>query len=172
MGKSVGRDLARMACALMATAGLAALAAPAAQARTADFTIEQVLSAPFPSSLVTAPHDGKAAWVFNNDGVRNVWVYEPGKGARAITSYTSTRMQLMLNADMHAGERGLEDALRRYSTPDHASIVTGMRERVKSGVYKLTGKLQNEDAIRMLVYNPVDTFRPCRVKKYENQWLW
>ncbi len=39
-----------------------------------DFTLKQVLSAPFPSSLVAAPQGGRAAWVYDADGVRNVWV--------------------------------------------------------------------------------------------------
>jgi dipeptidyl aminopeptidase/acylaminoacyl peptidase len=65
-------------------------AATAAQAHPASFTIEQVMSAPFPSSLVAAPTSGRVAWVYDAGGARNVWVAEPGaKGyaARAITSY-------------------------------------------------------------------------------------
>jgi dipeptidyl aminopeptidase/acylaminoacyl peptidase len=53
----------------------------------APFTIEQVLSAPFPSSLTT--NHGKIAWVQNARGVRNVWVAEgPDYNGRQLTAYT------------------------------------------------------------------------------------
>jgi dipeptidyl aminopeptidase/acylaminoacyl peptidase len=80
--------LRALAGALFTAAAVAALA-PAAQARPAAFTIEQVLSAPFPSSFVAGP-GGRTAWVFNKDGRRNVWVSEPqgqGYASRAITAY-------------------------------------------------------------------------------------
>src|SRR5471030_2113050 len=44
----------------------------AAAAKT--FTLEQVLSAPFPSELVAAPGGGKVAWLLNERGARNVWI--------------------------------------------------------------------------------------------------
>ncbi len=56
------------------------------------FTIEQVLSAPFPSGLIAAPAKGRVAWVFNAQGRRNIWVAEPSSDgsfkSRQITSYT------------------------------------------------------------------------------------
>jgi len=69
---------------------LAALASPAlAVAQQAPFTIEQVMSAPFPSDLVAAPAGGKVAWVFDACGARNIYVAEPPDyQARAVTSYT------------------------------------------------------------------------------------
>jgi Tol biopolymer transport system component len=38
------------------------------------FTLEQVMSSPFPSELVAAAQGSRIAWVFNAEGVRNVWV--------------------------------------------------------------------------------------------------
>ena len=38
------------------------------------FTIEQVLSAPFPYGLTSASHAPRVAWVFDNKGERNIWV--------------------------------------------------------------------------------------------------
>ena len=38
------------------------------------FTIEQVLSAPFPTELVAAPKAEAFAWISDDRGVRNVWV--------------------------------------------------------------------------------------------------
>lgn len=40
------------------------------------FSLEQVLSSPFPSELVAAQHGNRIAWVFDAKGVRNVWVAE------------------------------------------------------------------------------------------------
>src|SRR5579863_3707706 len=53
------------------------------------FTLEQVLSAPFPSDLVASRDGGKLAWSLNQRGARNVWVaVAPDyKGVRA-TAYT------------------------------------------------------------------------------------
>jgi dipeptidyl aminopeptidase/acylaminoacyl peptidase len=62
---------------------------PAAQAQS-SFTLEQVMSSPFPSQLVAAEHSSRIAWVFNAKGVRNVWVADgpdfPGT-ARQVTHY-------------------------------------------------------------------------------------
>ncbi len=96
--------------------------------------------------------------------------YEAYRGA--MFTYTAGRMRQMHKGDMEAGEAGLKLALKKYQTKDHDAIIEGLKLRVQSGVYKLTGDLQNEDAIRMLVYNPVETFRPCRAKKYDSQWRW
>ncbi len=64
-----------------------ALLAGSAAAR---FTLEQVMSAPFPSELVVAEHSGRIAWVFAARGVRNVWVADaPDFRARQVTHYRS-----------------------------------------------------------------------------------
>ena len=56
-----------------------------------DFTLEQVLSAPFPSGLIAAPTEGQVAWVSNDRGVRNVWAAEPSATgsyrSHPVTSY-------------------------------------------------------------------------------------
>lgn len=61
-------------------------------ARSRSFTLEQVMSAAFPSDLTAAPVGAKAAWVFNVKGVRNVWVAEASPDgkfvARQLTSYS------------------------------------------------------------------------------------
>jgi len=56
------------------------------------FTLEQVLSSPFPSELVGASHGNRVAWVFNAKGVRNVWVADGpdfNHTARQITHYSA-----------------------------------------------------------------------------------
>lgn len=67
----------------------AALACLSAVAEQAPFTLEQIMSSPFPAGLVAAPAEGKVAWVFNARGVRNLWVAEPPDyRGQPITSYT------------------------------------------------------------------------------------
>jgi Tol biopolymer transport system component len=52
------------------------------------FTLEQVLSSPFPSDLVTARGGERVAWAFDAEGRRNVWVAEgPQFQARQLTHY-------------------------------------------------------------------------------------
>ena len=59
-------------------------------AAAANFTLEQVLSSPFPTGLVAASHSPRVAWVFNAKGVRNLWVADaPDFAARQITHYDS-----------------------------------------------------------------------------------
>jgi dipeptidyl aminopeptidase/acylaminoacyl peptidase len=77
----------RVGALAVAAMGVWACAAQAAP----DFSIEQVMSAPFPSAPVAAPKGGRVAWVYNVRGSRNVWVAKPGApgaDAHAITGYT------------------------------------------------------------------------------------
>src|SRR6266704_2845222 len=73
---------------VLAFATLALLApAPLASQQT-GFTIEQVMSPPFPDELVAAPAGGAVAWVFNARGARNVWVAAPPDyQGKALTTY-------------------------------------------------------------------------------------
>ncbi|MFQ5818076.1 MAG: S9 family peptidase, partial [Terriglobia bacterium] len=60
-----------------------------AVAEQAAFTLEQIMSAPFPSGLTAAASGGKVTWVANAQGVRNIWVAEaPDYQGRPVTSYT------------------------------------------------------------------------------------
>ena len=55
----------------------------------ATFTLEQVLSSPFPYGLTAAAHAPRIAWVFNFKGARNVWIADgPNFAARQVTHYT------------------------------------------------------------------------------------
>ena len=60
-----------------------AFAAPPAAA----VGIEEVMQAPYPSSLVASAKGNAVAWVFDTRGCRNVWVAQ-GARARQITPYT------------------------------------------------------------------------------------
>jgi dipeptidyl aminopeptidase/acylaminoacyl peptidase len=74
----------------MRLVALAVLAVACAAAQPGAFTLDQVLSAPFPSSLAASATGGKLAWVSNARGVRNIMVAEPpAYQARRITAYTA-----------------------------------------------------------------------------------
>src|ERR1700730_17377762 len=53
------------------------------------FTLEQVLSAPFPSELIASRGGGKLAWLLNDRGARIIWIATAPdfKGVR-LTAYT------------------------------------------------------------------------------------
>jgi len=78
------------ACALLvgALSPFAPVSTPAVE-KDRPFSIEAVLSAPFPSNLIAAPRGDRVAWVFNAQGRRNVWVADgPDFRARQVTNYT------------------------------------------------------------------------------------
>lgn len=52
------------------------------------FTLEQVLSSPFPSDLIASKSGDKLTWVFDTEGKRNIWVAEaPAFKGRQLTRY-------------------------------------------------------------------------------------
>ena len=56
------------------------------------FTLEQVLSSPFPTELLAADHSNRVAWIFNAKGVRNLWVADGpdyAGTARQVSRYTA-----------------------------------------------------------------------------------
>ncbi|MDP9170164.1 MAG: S9 family peptidase, partial [Acidobacteriota bacterium] len=54
------------------------------------FTIEQVLSAPFPSDMTASPKGDAVAWVQDAKGVRNIWVArEPEWQGAPVTRFSS-----------------------------------------------------------------------------------
>jgi dipeptidyl aminopeptidase/acylaminoacyl peptidase len=62
----------------------------ASKAFSQKFTLDAVLSYPFPTELCSAAQESKIAWAFNERGVRNVYVAEgPDFKPRKLSSYTS-----------------------------------------------------------------------------------
>lgn len=52
------------------------------------FTLEQVMSSPFPSDLIASKNGDKVAWVFDAEGKRNIWIAEaPAFKGRQLTRY-------------------------------------------------------------------------------------
>src|SRR3989442_7103698 len=53
------------------------------------FTLEQVLSPPFPSDLTAAKKSNRIAWILDQEGRRNIWAAEGTEfAARHITKYS------------------------------------------------------------------------------------
>jgi dipeptidyl aminopeptidase/acylaminoacyl peptidase len=53
------------------------------------FTLEQILSAPFPSEMTAAPGGGAVAWILNERGARNIWyAAAPAFTGVRLTSWT------------------------------------------------------------------------------------
>jgi dipeptidyl aminopeptidase/acylaminoacyl peptidase len=73
------------------------------------FSLEQVMSSPFPANLVGSDHAGRIAWVFSAKGERNVWIADaPNFDARQVTHY--------------AGDDGMPIASLKL-TPDGRTVV-------------------------------------------------
>src|SRR5438128_133697 len=111
-----------------ALAVVCALAPAALPAQQPAFTLEQVLSAPFPEELVAAPTGGAVAWVFNERGARNIWVASPPDyQGKAVTTYT--------------GDDGQEIGELRW-TPDAKAIVY-----VRGGSANSRGEVPNPHSL-------------------------
>src|SRR5258708_827777 len=64
------------------------LATLAARAQSPKFTLEQVMSSPFPTGLTAAANANRIAWVFNSKGERKGWMAGgPSFVARQVTHY-------------------------------------------------------------------------------------
>jgi dipeptidyl aminopeptidase/acylaminoacyl peptidase len=77
------------ACVLLCSSPLVSSAQTAPRA----FSLEQVMSSPFPTNLVaaqpTTDRAGRIAWVFTSKGERNVWVADaPNFAGRQVTHYS------------------------------------------------------------------------------------
>src|SRR5579864_4456376 len=62
----------------------------ASSAFAARFSLDQVMSAPFPSELTVSQTAGKVAWVLDEKGARNIWIAEaPDYKGRRLTKFTA-----------------------------------------------------------------------------------
>jgi dipeptidyl aminopeptidase/acylaminoacyl peptidase len=101
---------------------LAVWTAPSASAQS--FTVEDILSSPFPTSLVASPTGDRVAWVYNTEGIRNIWVADgPAFRGRPVTTY---------------GDDDGQDIADLTFTPDGQSIVF-----VRGGAPNRAGEIPN-----------------------------
>src|ERR1700719_3755074 len=89
------RELMRVFTSLL----LLSLAYPfSALGQTHSFTLEQVMSSPFPTELTAAADTNRVAWVFDLRGERNVWIADaPNFQARQVTHYRGDDGQQILS---------------------------------------------------------------------------
>ena len=97
----------RAAC-LLASLALAVVVlghtSPRGQTPAGPFTFEQVASYPFPSQLTAASRACRIAWVFNEQGKRNIWVAEgPAFVARKLTTYDADDGQELTSVGLSPG---------------------------------------------------------------------
>jgi dipeptidyl aminopeptidase/acylaminoacyl peptidase len=77
-----------------ATLLLASLATPAPHSHDArPFTLQQILSAPYATSLTAAPAGNLFAWVEDAEGRHNLWIAGPNQLARQLTNNTADDAQ-------------------------------------------------------------------------------
>ena len=122
----------------LALVTLAPLAPAALPAQQSGFTIEQVMSAPFPDELTAAPAptSGAVAWVSNVRGVRNIWVAAPPDYVgRAVTAYTSDDGQEIAELRCTPDARAIVyvrggDANDKGEYPNPHSLVTRVEQAV------------------------------------------
>src|ERR1700686_1021099 len=70
-----------------------------------SFTLEQVMSAPFPANLTASKTGGRVAWTLDQQGRRNIWVAEaPTFHVRQLTKYDSDEGQPL--SDLHFSSDG------------------------------------------------------------------
>lgn len=85
------RSIKRLAGALLCVAAVHA-------ATAGDFSMQQVLSYPYPSELVASEQGGKVAWVENQRGLRNIWVAgAPDYAPRQVTHFDADDGQQLTN---------------------------------------------------------------------------
>jgi dipeptidyl aminopeptidase/acylaminoacyl peptidase len=116
-----------------------------------SFTLEQVLSTPFPSSLTTAKSVPRIAWVLNEQGKRNIYVAEaPDFKARRLTSYMAedgqelSGLQFSSDANTIVFTRG-DGKNKSGQSPNPASNPAGAEQ----AVYRIAwsgGETQKIDA--------------------------
>ncbi|HKD78504.1 MAG TPA: prolyl oligopeptidase family serine peptidase [Candidatus Angelobacter sp.] len=86
--------------------------------KPAGFTLEQVMSSPFPTALTSAGKANRIAWVFNSRGERNVWIADaPDFAAHQVTHYQ--------------GDDG-QDIFAVKLTPDGKTVVYARGSEVSS----------------------------------------
>jgi dipeptidyl aminopeptidase/acylaminoacyl peptidase len=73
---------------ICASLALGVALVPGTRLHAQSFTIEQIMSSPFPSELTAAAQGSTIAWVFNDKGAQNVWIASgPSFMPRQVTHY-------------------------------------------------------------------------------------
>jgi len=101
---------------------IALLFVSTARLEAQSFTLEQVMSSPFPSELTVSKRGDRVAWAFNAQGKRNIWIAEaPTFSARQLTRYDSDEGQEL--TDLELGPNGNAVAYVRGGAKNQAGEV-------------------------------------------------
>ncbi|HSP63574.1 MAG TPA: prolyl oligopeptidase family serine peptidase [Pyrinomonadaceae bacterium] len=124
-----------------------------------SFTLEQVLSSPFPSELIVSKRGDKVAWAFDAEGKRNIWIAEaPAFAARQLTHYDKDDGQELSdllfspNGNMVGFVRG-GGANQAGEIPNPSSDPAGAKEEVWT-VDVRTGRLTRIGAGSVPIFPP------------------
>ncbi len=117
---------------------LAVLAASSTSLHAAsNVTLERLLSAPFPSDLISSTTGGRLAWVLNERGARNIWTAaSPSYTGARLTSYKDddgqeiAEMAFTPNADSIVYVRGGDFEFPARSNPNPASLTQGVEQEI------------------------------------------
>jgi len=116
--------------------GLLVVCSLAFSASPARFSLEQVMSAPFPSGLTAAPKGGAVAWVLNEHGARNVWIADaPTYSGRRLTNYRNDDGQEIAELTWTPDGRSLlfvrgGDFEEHRDNPNPASLPQGVEQDI------------------------------------------
>jgi dipeptidyl aminopeptidase/acylaminoacyl peptidase len=100
------------------------------------FSLEQVMSAPFPSDLTAAPQGGAVAWVLNQHGARNIWVADaPAYSGRQLTNYHDDDGQEIAELTWTPDGRSIifvrgGDFENHHDDPNPASLPQGVEQAI------------------------------------------
>jgi dipeptidyl aminopeptidase/acylaminoacyl peptidase len=105
-------------------------------ASSTHFSLEQVMSAPFPSDLTAAPKGGAVAWVLDEHGARNVWIAEaPAYAGRRLTNFRADDGQEIAQLTWTPDGRSLlfvrgGDFETHRDNPNPASLPQGVNQSI------------------------------------------
>ncbi len=138
---------------------IALLFTATARIEAQSFTLEQVMSSPFPSELTVSKRGDKVAWAFDAEGKRNIWIAEgPTFAARQLTHYDRDDGQELSdllfspNGNMVGFVRG-GGANQAGEIPNPSSDPAGAKEEVWT-VDVRTGRLTRIGAGSVPIFSP------------------
>ncbi|MCK4835605.1 MAG: S9 family peptidase [Candidatus Aminicenantes bacterium] len=85
-----------------------------------SFTLDQILSSPFPSQLTANQSDTKLAWIFNKQGIHNIWGAEAQRlKSRQLTQFDEDDGQSIHIIGFFRGGRSIVFAKGSPFNPNH-----------------------------------------------------
>jgi len=115
-------------------------------ATKAGFTLEQVMSSPFPTALTAAAKANRIAWVFDSRGERNVWVADaPDFAGKQVTHYQ--------------GDDG-QDIFAVKLTPDGKTVVYARGSEVSSEGHVANPATETKEPKQQVWAADVDSGKP------------